>query len=129
MTTDSQAQIAELRRELEFIHERDSLLMQIDAVTRVATDAAEITHSAASLLGRHLDVNCCAYAEVEYDQDNLTVIGNFVDWPTVHGWQLHAPPILQLRLRPDHRAIRSSSKTRKATNAAALELRRSGPPV
>jgi PAS domain S-box-containing protein len=79
MTTDSQAQIAELRRELEFMHERDSLLMQIDAVTRVATDAAEITHSAASLLGRHLHVNRCAYAEVEYDQDNLTVIGNFVD--------------------------------------------------
>src|SRR5580698_1610472 len=79
MTADSQAQIAELRRELEFMHERDSLLMQIDAVTRVAIDAAEITHSAASLLGRHLHVNRCAYAEVEYDQDNLTVMGNFVD--------------------------------------------------
>jgi len=79
MVVETQDQIEELRRELEFVRERESLLMQIDAVTHVATDPAEITYKAARLLGLHLEVSRCAYAEVEYDQDTITVIGNFVD--------------------------------------------------
>lgn len=76
---DLQGQIAELHRELERAREREKLLVQIDTVTRTVTDPAEFTYNAACLLGRHLHVNRCAYAEVEQDQDNLTVIGNFVD--------------------------------------------------
>jgi len=79
MTTDFQTQITELQREIEFMRERENVLMQIDATTRTATDPTEITFSAATLLGRHLRVNRCAYAEVELDQDTLVVIGNFID--------------------------------------------------
>ena len=50
MVVETQDQIEELRRELEFVRERESLLMQIDAVTHNATDPAEITYKAARLL-------------------------------------------------------------------------------
>lgn len=79
VTTDPQQQIAELRRELELMRERQDLLMQIDAATRVATEPAEIAYHAARLLCRHLQANRCAYAEVDSDQDGLTVIGDFTD--------------------------------------------------
>lgn len=87
--------MTEPSRELEFMRKRDDLLTEIDAATRVATDAAEITHIAASLLGRHLHVNRCIYVEIEDDQDKLTVIGNFVDGlPSIVG-SYNAPPVLQ----------------------------------
>jgi signal transduction histidine kinase len=79
MDMDLQAQVTELQREIEFLRERENVLLQIDATTRTATDPAEITFSAATLLGRYLHVNRCAYAEVEFDQDSLIVIGNFID--------------------------------------------------
>lgn len=79
MTTDPWEQVSQLRRELALVRAREGLLLKIDAVTRVADDPAEITFSSASLLGRHLGANRCAYAEVDADQDSLTVIGNFVD--------------------------------------------------
>jgi PAS domain S-box-containing protein len=79
MTCDYQEQIVRLCRELESVREREKLLMQIDDDARAATDPAEITYSAARLLGGHLRVNRCAYAEVECDQDSLRVIGDFVN--------------------------------------------------
>jgi PAS domain S-box-containing protein len=79
MNADPVDEIAWLRRELEFVRQRENLLMQIDAAARAASDPAEITYSAARLLGLHLRVDRCTYAEVEDDQDSLTVIGNFVD--------------------------------------------------
>ena len=79
MAVDSLEQVSELRRELEFMRERENLLTQIDAVTRAATDPTEITYRAARLLGRHLGVNRCAYAAVESDQNNIEVIGDFND--------------------------------------------------
>ena len=79
MTPDPQDLLQKLRRDLEFIRERETLLKEIDAATHVATDPAQITHDAAALLGHHLRVNRCAYAEVMSDQDSITVIGNFVD--------------------------------------------------
>lgn len=79
MTSDPQEQISRLQRELERVRERTSLLARIDSVTRTESDAAQITYRAAELLGRHLRVNRCAYAEVERDQDRLSVIGDFVD--------------------------------------------------
>jgi PAS domain S-box-containing protein len=75
-TNDLQAQIAHLQREIDFMCERENLLNQINEATRIATDAAQITHRAASLLGSHLRVNRCAYAEVDEDQNNVTVVGN-----------------------------------------------------
>src|SRR3954462_15619597 len=75
-TNDLKAQIAHLQRDIDFMCERENLLNQINEATRIATDAAQITHRAASLLGSHLRVNRCAYAEVDEDQNNLTVIGN-----------------------------------------------------
>lgn len=72
-------QIAELYREVERARERESLLIEIDEVTRTATAPEEITYGAARLLGLHLRANRCAYAEVGPDGDSLEVIGNFVD--------------------------------------------------
>lgn len=79
MTTDPQDQIATLRRELERAQARERLLAEIDLATRSTTDPAQITQSAVRLLGLHLHANRCAYAEVEFNQDNLRVIGDFVD--------------------------------------------------
>jgi signal transduction histidine kinase len=79
MTIEHRQETVRLRRELEFLRERENLLTQIDAVTRAAADPGQITYGAAELLGRHLQVNRCAYAEVEFDQDSIIVIGNFVD--------------------------------------------------
>jgi PAS domain S-box-containing protein len=79
ITTDLQEQVDRLRREIELLRERESMLTKIDVATRVATDPAQITYSAARLLGSYLRVNRCAYAEVEPDQDSLSVIGDYVD--------------------------------------------------
>lgn len=91
MTTGSEEQIAKLRHELELVRKRENLLTQIDAATRSVADPAQITYEAVRLLARHLRVNRCAYAEVEQDQDSLTVIGNFVDGlPSMIGdYKLH----------------------------------------
>src|SRR5579859_1363999 len=79
MMGEAYEQIAEFRREIALLRERENLLTQIDAVIRVSMDPAEVIYNAARLLGLYLHVNRCAYAEVEYDQDNLRVVGNFVD--------------------------------------------------
>lgn len=76
---DPQAEVARLRHELEQVLAREHLLAQIDAVTRVANQPAEITESAARLLGRHLQIERCLYAEVGADQNTVTIIGGFVD--------------------------------------------------
>lgn len=81
MESDQQALIVKLSRELELVKERERLLMEIDAVTHVLTDPAEITYNAARLLGAYLGVNRCAYAEVGSDQDSVLVIGDFVNGP------------------------------------------------
>lgn len=72
-------EIAQLRRELELLRARESLLTQIDAATRVAIDPTQILENAARLLGEHLGANRCAYAEVQEDQDHIIVTGNFID--------------------------------------------------
>jgi PAS domain S-box-containing protein len=74
-----QEQVDKLRRELELLRERESLLAQIDAAARVAADPAQITHSAARLVGAYLGVNRCVYVEVDQDQDGFTVSGDFVN--------------------------------------------------
>ncbi len=77
MAVDTLEEITALRRELEYMREREDLLMQIDAATRAATDPKEIIYQAARLLGRHLSINRCAYAAVESDQNSLEVVGDF----------------------------------------------------
>ena len=77
MAVEALEQITELRRELDFMRERENLLLQIDSATRNATDLVEIVYGAARLLGQHLNVNRCAYAAVGPDQNNLEVIGDF----------------------------------------------------
>ena len=79
METDPQQEVAQLRREIAWMREREDLLVQIDAISRSSSDPTEIIHSAARLLCRHLKVNRCAYVEVEPDGDNFAVIGNYVD--------------------------------------------------
>ncbi|WP_239461517.1 sensor histidine kinase [Occallatibacter savannae] len=79
MDPSPEEQIAQLRRELELMHEREALLARIEAVSRTAIDPVQITSNAVELLGRHIRVNRCAYAEVDADQDTASVIGNFVD--------------------------------------------------
>lgn len=56
---------------------RDSLLMRLDDATRGLTDAEEITQTAARLLGEHLGVNRCAYADVEADEDTFNLTGDY----------------------------------------------------
>ncbi|HTV15548.1 MAG TPA: ATP-binding protein [Acidobacteriaceae bacterium] len=79
MPTGPEEQFAELRRELDLLREREKLQSRIDEATRGATDPAQINYDSARLLCQHLRVNRCAFAEVEPDQDSLTVVRDFVD--------------------------------------------------
>lgn len=56
---------------------RDALLMELDDAVRPLTDPHEITQAAAALLGEYLQVNRCAYADVEEDEDTCTVTGDY----------------------------------------------------
>jgi PAS domain S-box-containing protein len=56
---------------------RDRLLVAIDDAVRSLTDPAEVTATAARLLGEHLVVNRCAYADVEADQDTFNLTGDY----------------------------------------------------
>ena len=55
----------------------DRLLLQVDDAVRSLIEPADITYTAASVLGQHLRVNRCAYAFVEDDQDTFILTGNF----------------------------------------------------
>ena len=57
--------------------QRDSFLIQLDDTVRAMSDPYEITQTAAKLLGTHLEVNRCAYAEVDPDQDAFDVTGDY----------------------------------------------------
>ena len=54
-------------------------LLQLNDAMRPLVDAAEISHVAAVLLGTYLHANRCAYAEVEADQDTVSVTGDYND--------------------------------------------------
>lgn len=74
-----QQELDRLRQQLRFAQARDHLLASIDHATRSLTDPAEIVLNAATQLGRHLDVNRCAYADVEPDQDTFNLSGNYTN--------------------------------------------------
>jgi PAS domain S-box-containing protein len=56
---------------------RDRFLVHLDDAVRPLSDAEEITFTAARMLGEHLDVNRCAYASVEEDQDTFLFTGDY----------------------------------------------------
>ena len=57
----------------------DRLLLRLDDAVRGMVDADEITQTSARLLGDHLDVNRCAYATVEADQDTFEVFNEYTN--------------------------------------------------
>ena len=62
------------RKEAEL---RDGLLVGLDDATRPLSDAGEIIQTAARLLGEHLRVSRCAYADVEADENTFNVTGDY----------------------------------------------------
>lgn len=58
------------QRTLEF-------LIDLNQQTQQLTDPDEIMVASARMLGEHLGVNRCAYAEVEEDQDSFRITGDF----------------------------------------------------
>ena len=56
---------------------RDRFLVGLDDTVRPLTDAAEITFASASALGQFLELNRCAYATVEADEDTFVLTGNY----------------------------------------------------
>jgi PAS domain S-box-containing protein len=72
----AQRAAAEAARRLDA---QDRFLIDLDDSVRTLSNAEDITFAAATALGRHLNVNRCAYATVEDDQDTLLLTGNFHD--------------------------------------------------
>ncbi|MGV3591326.1 MAG: ATP-binding protein [Gammaproteobacteria bacterium] len=62
---------------------RDRFLMQLDSALRPLTDPTDMAMAAASLLGRYLDVDRCAYADIEDDQDTMNLAGNYLRSPEI----------------------------------------------
>jgi PAS domain S-box-containing protein len=56
---------------------RYRLLQQIDDTFRHLNDPRDIALAAAALLGRHLRVNRCAFADVEADEDTFNLGGDY----------------------------------------------------
>jgi PAS domain S-box-containing protein len=64
-------------RRLQESDRRHRFLGDLDDRLRSLVDAAEITAAAAQALGQHLDVNRCAYATVEADEDTFLIVGDY----------------------------------------------------
>ncbi|MDQ1468965.1 MAG: hypothetical protein QOJ99_445, partial [Bryobacterales bacterium] len=65
---------------------RNAILVQLDDATRPLADPDEITLTAARLLGEYLQVNRCAYADVEDDEDTFNLTGDYNrDVPSIVG--------------------------------------------
>ena len=62
------------RRSLD---ERNRFLVALDDTTRPLERPEDITQAAARLLGEHLGVNRCAYADVEADEDTFNLTGDY----------------------------------------------------
>jgi signal transduction histidine kinase/ActR/RegA family two-component response regulator len=63
--------------------ERDQFLIVLDDAVRPLTDPSEITLTAATLLGEHLGVDRCAYADIEADEDTMNLTGNYNRSPSI----------------------------------------------
>jgi 5-methyltetrahydropteroyltriglutamate--homocysteine methyltransferase len=62
---------------------RDKFLVHLDDAIRPMTDPGQITFAAARILGEHLGVDRCAYAEVEADEDTMNLTGNYTRSPEI----------------------------------------------
>ena len=58
-------------------------LVTIDDAVRPLTDPEQIIATSARLLGEHLEVDRCAYAEIEPDQDTMNLTGNWCRHPGI----------------------------------------------
>jgi PAS domain S-box-containing protein len=56
---------------------KNAFLVQLDDAVRRLKDPQAITQTAARMLGAHLDVNRCAYADVEDDENTFNLTGDF----------------------------------------------------
>ena len=56
---------------------RDRFLMELDDALRPVNDSDVLTRTAAQMLGEHLHVNRCAYADVEDDEDTFNLTGDY----------------------------------------------------
>ncbi|MBC7808514.1 MAG: PAS domain S-box protein, partial [Akkermansiaceae bacterium] len=66
-----------------WVEERDRFLLALYDALRPLTEPEEITLTAARLLGEHLAVDRCAYADVEADQDTMNLAGNYMRGPEI----------------------------------------------
>ena len=73
--------------ERKIAEQRDAFLVGLDDATRPLTDAFEVTrHPPRGMLGEHLQVNRCAYADVEDDEDTFNLTGDYNrDVPSIVG--------------------------------------------
>jgi signal transduction histidine kinase/DNA-binding response OmpR family regulator len=75
------AQMRNERRQAERDRERaeakNLFLVRLDDAIRPLDDPEQITETAARILGRHLHVDRCAYANIEPDEDTMYVTGNY----------------------------------------------------
>lgn len=63
-----------------------NFLVVLDDATRPLENAEEITSTAASMLGEYLQVDRCAYADVEADEDTFNLTGDYNrDVPSIVG--------------------------------------------
>jgi PAS domain S-box-containing protein len=56
---------------------RDRFLIRLDDAVRTLLDPDEIVAASARLLGEHLQVDRCAYAQVEADEDHFLLTGDY----------------------------------------------------
>ena len=56
---------------------RDQFLIRLDDAVRTLSDPDEIVATSARLLGEHLRVDRCAYAQVEADEDHFLLTGDY----------------------------------------------------
>jgi len=81
------AEMRNERRRAERARERaeakNLFLVQLDDAIRPLDDPEHITMRAARILGRHLRVDRCAYADIAADEDTMHVAGNYRRGPEV----------------------------------------------
>ena len=65
-------------RARELAEAKNLFLVQLDDAIRPLDDPEQITETAARVLGRHLAVDRCVYANVEPDEDTIYIVGNYL---------------------------------------------------
>jgi PAS domain S-box-containing protein len=61
------------------LEHRTAFLLRIEDSMRALSDPDEITRTAARLLGEHLGVNRCAYADVDADEGSFNLTGDYTN--------------------------------------------------